>query len=300
VRTIVGLGETLWDLLPTGKQLGGAPANFAFHAAQLGHRGVVASAVGRDPLGAELTGRFAELGLTTEFVLEIEDRPTGTVLVELDAAGHPAYTIVEGVAWDAMPWNAAWARLAGRTDAVCFGTLARRSPRSREAIERFLEACSPRALAICDLNLRGRFFDEALVRRSFELARVVKLNQEELWLVAPMLGLKPESEESAALALRERYGLELICLTRGAAGCLIVGREAAAAHPGFPVEVADTVGSGDAFTAAVAHHYLAGSPLAEIARAANRLGAFVATRPGATPTLPEAVRAEVLGSTVHG
>ena len=294
--TVVGLGEVLWDLLPGGKQLGGAPANFAYQAAALGDRGIVASRVGFDPLGDEICTRLAALSLTTRYVQRDPAHRTGTVRVELDASGQPEFTITEDVAWDALAWSQEWAALAAETDAVCFGSLAQRSPISRETIHRFLRATRPETVRLFDVNLRQDYYSPSVLDISFRRATIVKLNDAELPRVAALLlGLEEdEDEETTAGRLLLAYDLAMVCVTRGASGSLLVTEAGAIAHPGYRVQVADTVGSGDAFAAAVAHHWLRGASLAAIGNAANRLGAFVATQAGATPSLPPNMRLQVL------
>ena len=295
--TIVGLGELLWDLLPGGKQLGGAPSNFAYHAAALGDRGIAASRVGDDPGGEEIIARLEALGLPTRYLQRDPARPTGTVRVAVDAEGQPAFTCTQDVAWDALAWTPEWADLAAEADAVCFGSLAQRSPVSHETIQRFLRATRPKAVRIFDVNLRRDDDSPGVLDISLRRATIVKLNEAELPRVARFVGLEievDEDQESTARRLLRAYDLALVCVTRGARGSLLVTEAEAAAHPGYQVQVADTVGAGDAFTAAVAHHWLRGASLAAINEAANRLGSYVATQAGATPPLPPDLRRRVL------
>ncbi len=294
---IVGLGEVLWDLLPAVQQLGGAPANFAWHAAALGDRGIVASRVGLDPLGEALCTRLAALNLTTRHLQRDPARPTGTVHVQLDAAGQPDFTVTQDVAWDALAWTPEWAELAAQADAVCFGSLAQRTATSHETVQRFLRATRLEAICLFDVNLRQSYYSAGVLDISLRRATMVKLNQTELPRVAQLLGLaveEGENEEAVARRLLAAYDLALVCLTRGARGSLLVTDTEAVAHPGYAVQVVDTVGAGDAFAAAVVHHWLRGASLEAIGEAANRLGAYVATQAGATPHLPPAVRRQVL------
>jgi diaminopimelate decarboxylase len=296
--TVVGLGEVLWDLLPDGKQLGGAPANFATQAAALGDRGVVASRVGTDDLGDQIRTCLAARELGTRYVQQDPERPTGTVRVALDADGQPDFTIAQDVAWDALAWTPEWKALAAEADAVCFGSLAQRSASSHETIHRFLRATRPDAARIFDVNLRQESpILPDVLDISLRRSTIAKLSDAELPRVLRLLGLNVEageSEETLALRLLRAYDLALVCVTRGSRGSLLVTEAETDAHPGFPVEVADTVGAGDAFAAAVAHHWLRGASLAQINEAANRLGSYVATRSGATPALPPDVRRQVL------
>jgi fructokinase len=287
ISVAVGLGEVLWDLLPQGKQLGGAPANFAYMAALLGHRGVVASSAGRDALGDELRRKLVELGLDASFLQLDPAHPTGTVKVHVDAEGQPSYGITDGVAWDFLELTPSWLQLAANAGVICFGSLAQRSPQSRAAIQEFL-AAAPRAfsvsgLRIFDVNLRQQLFSAEVLSESLRLANVAKLNDLELPVVMRELELSFDGEESSAERLRRAFGLKLVCVTRGNRGSLLISESGRDEHPGFPVRVADSVGAGDAFTAALAHHLLKGSSLRATNEAANRMGAWVASQLGATP-----------------
>src|SRR5882762_10305917 len=195
--TIVGVGEVLWDLLPSGKQLGGAPANFAYMANVLGDRGVVASRVGADALGREARHAMDTLGITTCYVEEDSFRPTGTVEVRVDAAGQPEFTIAESVAWDALEWTPQWAELASKADVLCYGSLAQRAPASRATIRRFLEAAPLATLRVYDVNLRHTFFTRDVLHESLQLAHVVKLNDQELPRIADLLASEVLLKKSA-------------------------------------------------------------------------------------------------------
>ena len=293
---IVGLGEVLWDLLPSGAQLGGAPANFARMTALLGDDAVIASRVGRDARGDETIANLQRAGLTTAHVQVDDAHPTGTVLVQLDHRGKPTFAIQEGVAWDYLEATAAWRELAARADAVCFGTLAQRSLSSRAAIRDFLNATRREALILFDVNLRSPFYAAAVVKESLQFANVVKLNDEELPLVIELTGLSAGSEIEAARHLRRAFDLRLVCVTRGERGSVLVSAEQEVVDPGVRVTIADTVGAGDAFSAALVHHLLRGASLERISAAANRLGSWVASQVGATP----AVDAEVVAEIVEG
>jgi fructokinase len=286
-NTIVGLGELLWDLFPAGKQLGGAPANFAYITSLLGDNGIPASRLGDDPLGHEALHRLGELGLSTEFIQQDGDHPTGTVKVELDHAGQARFEIARPVAWDFFDWTPQWQQLAQRADAVCFGTLAQRAEHSRTTMRSFLLANRPGALRVCDINLRQTFFTAEVVAESMKLATIVKLNHEELPRVMRLGALEHRAEEDSARRLLSAYDLKLVCITRGTNGSLLVSANERSEHPGFTVKVADTVGAGDAFTAALVHGYLRGRSLVELNETANRVGAWVASQPGGTPA-PEA------------
>src|SRR5262245_26103677 len=258
---IVGLGELLWDLLPAGKQLGGAPANFAFHCRQLGHPAAVVSRVGADDLGREARERLRALGLSDEHVQADEAHLTGTVSVALDESGHPTYTIHADVAWDYLAWDERLAGLLGRAEAVCFGTLAQRHPTSRSTIRQALRA-APNALRIYDLNLRQDHYGRDTVEASLRACRWVKLNDAELVVVRDLLGLEGTSEVRTLADLRRRYGRELAALTRGERGCLVQTDDEEVSVPGVPVTVVDSVGAGDAFTAGLLCAVLEGKPVA--------------------------------------
>jgi len=261
---IVGIGEVLWDLLPGGKQLGGAPANFAYMSNLLGDHGIVASRIGSDPLGREMAEAMQQLGLTTSYLQTDETHSTGTVGVKVDPTGQPEFTITPSVAWDFLDWTPLWEELAGQADVVCFGTLAQRSPNSRVTIRRFLQAVRTDTLRVFDVNLRQTFFSAEVLSESLKYSDVVKLNDLELPLVCNLLSLEFGEQQSSARRLLQKYGLKLVCVTRGAHGSLLVSPSSAAAHPGFRVNVVDTVGAGDAFTACLEHHYIRGASLKTI------------------------------------
>jgi fructokinase len=282
---LVGLGELLWDLLPQGRQMGGAPANFAYHAAAWGEEGVVVSCVGADPLGRELQERLADLGLETRHVAVDGRHPTGTVTVKLDARGAPDFTIHAPVAWDFIPWSAELGELAGRADCVCFGSLAQRAEGSRTTIRRFLEATRPDCLRVFDINLRQAYYSLEVVEESLRRSHVLKLNDSELPTVAALFDLAGNVRDVVG-ALQRQFGLRLVVLTRGEHGSLLFQGGRAWEHPGTRVTVVDSVGAGDAFTAAVAVGLLRGADLGRIQERANRIAAYVCTQAGATPPMP--------------
>jgi len=281
--TVVGVGELLWDLFPEGKQLGGAPANFAYMTSLLGDEGLVASRVGNDALGRSAARRLQRLGLKSSYLQVDSSHPTGTVRVSVDPAGQPTFEIAESVAWDFFQWTTEWHDLAEQADAVCFGSLAQRSPRSRATIRAFLGAVGQRAVRVFDVNLRQTFYSAETLHESLRLTDIVKLNQDELPAVVKLLGHPFEDEETSARWLRGSYKLKLICVTRGAMGSLLVSEKEKSKHAGCKVRVVDTVGSGDAFTAALIYHYLRRASLSTLNEAANRMGAWVASQTGATP-----------------
>jgi fructokinase len=281
-HTIVGLGELLWDLLLAGKQLGGAPANFAYITNLLGNKGVPASRVGNDSLGDAALQRLTQLGVSTEFVQRDALHPTGSVNVEIDR-GQPRFEILQSVAWDFLDWSQPWQRLAADADAVCFGSLAQRSAQSQSTIRSFLNATRPRAVRVFDVNLRQNFYSRQVLAESMRLATIVKLNHEELPKIMHLFEIASHGEMDSAQRLLSMHDLKLVCITRGDGGSLLISANECSEHAGIKVKVADTVGAGDAFTAAMVHGYLRGSSLKQINESANRVGAWVASQPGAMP-----------------
>jgi fructokinase len=287
-KKVVGLGEVLWDVLPERTCLGGAPSNFAYVTTLMGDQGIVASRVGEDSRGLDALRRLEELGLDIDHVQTDRERPTGTVKVELDNKRQARFEIANPVAWDFLEWTLDWQHLAETADAVCFGSLAQRSEASRATIRRFLKATAQGAVKVFDVNLRQSYYSQEILSESMKLADIVKLNDEELPKVMS-LGRFPHSstnndELSAARRLIEAFQLKLVCVTRGGRGSLLVRGGESSEHPGFRVRVADTVGSGDAFTAGLVHEYLHGASLTLMNEVANLVGAWVASEVGAMPT----------------
>lgn len=284
---VVGLGEVLWDVFPDGKRLGGAPANFAYHASRQGCEGVVVSAVGKDAFGREIEALFADRKVSA-FLSEVV-APTGTVEISLDSSGVPAYVFSENCAWDNLPFTAETESLARRASAVCFGSLAQRSPRSRETIRRFLDCVPASALRVFDMNLRQNFFTEEVLLDSFARCTVLKINEDEFPLAAALVGAPGASREAFFPAFFGKFpSARLVILTLGKAGSLVVSREGArsrvSADPS--VKIADTVGAGDAFTAGFVSALLFGAPLEAAHRHAAALADFVCSRAGAMPEIP--------------
>jgi fructokinase len=284
----IGLGELLWDMFPRGKQLGGAPANFAYMTSLLGDEGIVASRVGSDALGRAAGRRLERLGLRSSHLQIDRTYPTGTVNVAIDPTGQPTFEIAESVAWDFFDWTPEWRSLAERADAVCFGSLAQRCPQSRATIRAFLDALGAGATRIFDVNLRQSFYNAEILSESAKLAQIMKVNNDELPIVAKLLAIPFIYDEMrTAHWLRDTFALKLVCITRGAKGSLVVSKDEISEHPGVRVHVADTVGAGDAFTAALVYHYLRGASVTTLNEAANRMGAWVASEIGATPARDE-------------
>jgi len=285
---LVGLGEVLWDLLPGGRQMGGAPANFACHAHALGAEAHLISRVGNDDLGHEIIARLDTLGVGTDSIAVDGLHPTGTVSVELDG-GQPRYLIHEEVAWDFIEATPAALAAIGMADAVCFGTLAQRREPSRSTIISLVNAGPPAALRILDVNLRQNYYSSRLINESLAFANVLKLNDTELPQLAAFLDLSGD-ERSQIRLLAERNLLRVVACTRGKRGSLLYSEGRWSEHPGLPANVVDTVGAGDSFTAVLTLGLLAGWDLDHINETANVVAAFVCSQPGATPPLPAHLR----------
>ena len=293
---ILGIGELLWDLLPEGPRLGGAPANFSVMSGRLGNHAVILSRIGRDDLGRDAIKRLDPLPVDSSNIQIDPAHGTGSVLVTLKD-GQPEYVIHQPAAWDSLELSDTWLQLAERADAICFGSLAQRSVESRQTIQTLAAQTSSSCVRVYDVNLRAPFYSGEIVQESLELATVVKMNDAEVPQVLALLGL-PINEEPASTRLRvgaerllsEFPTLQMAAITCGGNGSLLVTREAWHQHPGVPVQVADTIGAGDAFTAALTHYLLRGADLATLNEAGNRWGAWVASQAGAMPALSEAVR----------
>ena len=293
---VVGLGEILWDLFPEGKLLGGAPANFTYHINVLGNQGLTVSSVGSDELGCEILDTLQKLGIAIDYIQINRKAATGTVRVTIAAIGEPSLSICpEGTAWDHIAGTEKLEQLAAETNGLCFGSLAQRAPESRETIRRFIRSMADHALRIFDVNLRQSYYSSSILSESLELCSVVKLNNQELPIVLALLGFKSmEDEEHDCRLLLKAFALDLVCLTRGAEGSIMLSRNEVVVHPGIKVEIRDTVGAGDGFTAVLAHHLLKKSPLNRVSEAANRYGAWIAGRAGATPEVNSAILKEVV------
>ena len=284
---VVGIGEALWDVLPEGRKLGGAPANFAYHVSQFGLESYIVSAVGDDALGKEITDKFTEKKLN--HMVETVPYPTGTVQVELDPNGVPQYEIKEDVAWDNIPFTPQIEALAQRTRALCYGSLAQRNEVSRQTINRFIDAMpkTDDTLIIFDVNLRQRYYTKDVLDASMRKCNVLKINDEELVTISRMLGYPGTDLQSKCWILLGRYNLKMLILTCGVNGSYIFtsGNMSYLAKP--MVEVADTVGAGDSFTATFTSSIIKGLGVAEAHRRAVNVSAFVCTQHGATPVLPK-------------
>ena len=293
---IVGMGEALWDVLPEGKKIGGAPANFAYHVSQFGFDSRVVSAVGNDELGDEIMSVFKEKKLNTQ--IERVDYPTGTVQVTLDAEGVPCYEIKEGVAWDNIPFTDELKRLALNTRAVCFGSLAQRNEASRATINRFLDTMPEidGQLKIFDINLRQDFYTKEVLRDSFQRCNVLKINDEELVTISRMFGYPGIDLQDKCWILLAKYNLKMLILTCGINGSYVFTPGVVSFQETPKVPVADTVGAGDSFTAAFCASILNGKPVPEAHKLAVEVSAYVCTQSGAMPELPQVLKDRLLSS----
>jgi len=298
---ILGIGELLWDELPEGARLGGAPANFTVMAGRLGSHAAILSRIGRDDAGRKAVDLLDPLPADTEYLQIDPAHETGRVTVELKD-GQPSYVIHEPAAWDFMELTDDWVRLAERADAICFGCLAQRALESRQTIQTLAAQTPSTCVRIFDVNLRVPFYSSEVVQESLELATVMKLNDGEMPLVLGLLGLPAgEAEDPGALRsgaerlLAEFPTLRMVAVTRGRNGSLLVARDGMHEHPGVPARVADTIGAGDAFAAAMAHYLLLGADLAMLNEAGNRWGSWIASQQGAMPPLTNDILAAIAG-----
>jgi len=296
---ILGLGELLWDVLPEGSRLGGAPSNFAVMAGRLGDHAAILSRIGRDELGRQAVDVLDPLPVDSSHLQVDSNHATGRVTVTLES-GQPRFTIHEPAAWDFLELTDQWVSLAERADAICFGSLAQRCLESRQTIQTLAAQTSSKCVRLFDVNLRPPFYSGEVMQESLELATVMKMNDAEAPLVLRLLGLPAAggspSEQlrlGAERLLNEFPTLSMVAVTRGGQGSLLVTREQWHQHPGFPVKVVDTIGAGDAFTAALTHYLLRGADLETLNEAGNLWGSWVASQSGAMPELPEAVREEI-------
>lgn len=285
---VVGLGEVLWDIFPDGKRLGGAPANFAYHASRQGCAAVLASAVGDDALGREAEAFLAEKKLSAEYVARVPEA-TGTVSVALDADGRASYVFAENCAWDNLPFDARTESLARRASAVCFGSLAQRDARSRRTIRRFLDCVPASAIRVFDMNLRQNYFSEEILLDSFSRCTILKINEDEFPFAASSVGADCRSREAFFSAFFGKFpSAEIVVLTLGEAGSVVASRGGVRSRVPADgrIEIADTVGAGDAFTAGFVSALLFGAEIERAHRRASALAGFVCSRAGAMPDVP--------------
>ncbi|MEA4984986.1 ATP-dependent 6-phosphofructokinase [bioreactor metagenome] len=284
---IIGIGEILWDVFPQGKVLGGAPANFAHHVSQLGLNGCAVSAIGNDELGKEILHVLGEKRLNT--YIEKVNYPTGTVQVTLSGNGIPQYEICEDVAWDNIPFSDELEKMAKHTKTVCFGSLAQRSPVSHATINKFLDSVPTDAMKIFDINLRQHFYSKTLIEESLKRCNVLKINDDEVLIVSNVLGWNGITEAETAIRLMQDYKLDIVVLTKGTEGSYVFTPIETSFLPTPLVEVADTVGAGDSFTAGFVASLLKGKSIREAHRKAVEISAYVCTQHGAMPLLPDSL-----------
>lgn len=283
---VVGLGEILWDVFPQRKVLGGAPANFAYHVSQFGYNGYAVSAIGNDLLGKEILDSLGNKKLN--YLIETTDFPTGTVEVMLNKAGVPQYEIYENVAWDNIPFTARTENLAKTTQTVSFGSLAQRNKVSRDTIKKFIQAMPEDSLKIFDINLRQHFYTKEIIHDSLQLSNVLKINDEEVLMVAELYNMKDDNEQDICIKLLKDYNLNVVILTKGEEGSYVFTTKETSYQPTPKIHVADTVGAGDSFTAAFVASYLHGDRITDAHKLAVEVSAYVCTQHGAMPILPDA------------
>ena len=286
-KYIVGMGEALWDCLPEGRKIGGAPANFAYHSAQFGFNSLAVSAIGKDELGDEIVETFDQNNL--KYCLERVDYPTGTVQVTLDEKGIPCYEIMENVAWDNIPYSPELEEIAKKCVAVCFGSLAQRNSVSQDTINRFLDAMptSEDVLKVFDINLRQHFYCKETIVNSLNKCNILKINDEELVVVSEMFGYEKNlSQEEACRRILNEYNLRMLILTCGTEGSYVLTADETSFQPTPKVEVADTVGAGDSFTGSFIASVLKGRTIVEAHKRAVEVSAYVCTQNGAMPQMP--------------
>jgi fructokinase len=300
-QLILGVGELLWDILPEGPRLGGAPANFTVMAGRLGDHAAILSRVGRDELARQAMEFLYPFPVDSGHVQIDAQHETGRASIDLQS-GQPSFTIHEPAAWDFLELTDEWLQLAQRAGAICFGSLAQRSSVSQQTIQTLVAETPEKCVRVFDVNLRAPFYSAEIVQESLELATVMKMNDAEVPLVLSLLGLNHKPDHGGARdrlrlgaqrLLREFPGLKMVAVTRGGSGSLLVTRDGCDEHPGLPVKIADTIGAGDAFTAAMTHYLLRGAALATLNEAGNRWGGWMASQSGAMPELPDAVRTEI-------
>lgn len=290
-NTIVGIGEILWDVFPDGKVLGGAPANFAYHVAQFGFDGYAVSAIGNDELGDEIIQNLSTKEL--KYLIERIPFPTGTVNVAVDDNGIPHYEICQNVAWDNIPFTEKMEALAKRTKTVCFGSLAQRNDASRLTINKFLDILPPEALIIFDINLRQHFYSKELIIHSLSRCNILKINDDEVVLVAKLFGWEENTEMEICQMLLADYSLSMVVLTKGTQGSYVITADFTSFLLTPEVKVADTVGAGDSFTGSFVAALLSGKSIAEAHKLAVDVSAFVCTQHGAMPKLPESILSRI-------
>jgi len=288
-NVIVGIGEILWDMLPSGKVIGGAPANFAYHAQELGESSIVVSCIGNDELGREIISSLEKKDMPTEFLYIDKSHPTGVVSARINKEGKPTYLIQEEVAWDYIPTSTLIRELAFKSSAVCFGTAAQRSQLSRMTIQTFVGLMEQDSIRVFDINLRQNFYSQDVIETSLSLANVLKLNVNELSVVKKLLRLNGD-EKKILNELSRKYSLNLIALTRGREGSILFTEGKTSNHEGHKINVEDTVGAGDAFVAGLVTGMLRGYELDDLHNKANRVASYICSKRGGTPSLTNEIR----------
>ena len=293
-KFVIGIGEALWDCLPEGRKIGGAPANFAYHVSQFGLQSKAVSAIGDDDLGHELEAIFKDIhdiqSPSFDYQLAKVNYPTGTVQVTLDEKGIPQYDICENVAWDNIPYDDALRKLAANTQAVCFGSLAQRAAHSRATIHSFLGSIPADALRVFDINLRQSFYSREIIEESLHLCNVLKINDEELVVIQHMFGYYDLSAEATCRRMLNDFDLRMLILTCGVEGSYVFSHTETSFLPTPKVTVADTVGAGDSFTGSFVAQILRGKSIREAHQTAVKVSAFVCTQNGAMPVIPAGLK----------
>ena len=288
---IAGIGELLWDVLPDAEQLGGAPINFAYHVSALGAEAVAISTIGSDNRGEKALKELQNRGVNTSYISVLDQFDTGYVTARVDGKGVATYAFPDDVAWDHLAINPAAQQCAAKLKAICFGTLAQRSESSRSSIQQYLGTTSDKTLKVYDLNLRQNFYNREIIENSLKMCTVLKLNDDELTVISSLFLLNGAEYEQME-SLRKHFDLELVILTKGSNGSILITKDDISRHQGIDTEVVDTIGGGDSFTAAVVTGLLRNKTLDEINEKANRLAAYVCGQPGAMPPVPQHYRFE--------
>ena len=288
---IAGIGEILWDVLPDAEQLGGAPINFAYHVSALGAEAFAISTIGNDIRGENALKELQKRGVNTSYISVLEQFDTGYVTARVDGKGIATYEFPDDVAWDHLTINPAAQLCAAELQAICFGTLAQRSDSARLTIQNYLGTTSEKTIKVCDLNLRQNFYNRAIIETSLKICTVLKLNDDELTVISSLFLLSGTEHEQME-ALRKHFDLQLVILTKGSNGSILIAKDGSSRHQGIATEVVDTIGAGDSFTAAVVTGLLHNKTLDEINDKANRLAAYVCGQPGAMPPVPQRFRWE--------
>ncbi len=286
---IAGIGELLWDVLPESEQLGGAPINFAYHVSALGAEAVAISTIGNDRRGEKALKELQNKGVDTSYISVLEQFPTGYVTARVDGKGIAAYEFPDDVAWDHLVINPAAQQCAAELNAICFGTLGQRSDPARLTIQRYLQSTTDTIVKVCDLNLRQNFYSRTTIETSLRLSTILKLNDDELTIVSSLF-LFDGSEHEKLEALRKHFDLDLVILTRGSNGSILLTEDEISRHQGIDTKIVDTIGAGDSFTAAVVTGLLLNKTLDEINEKANCLAAYVCSQSGAMPPVPNLYR----------